>query len=109
MNEAPDEDNPTGSAPVAAEGPDDDAAVRSPEGDSEASEGAEAREAEASEASEVRAEKVRRRKEPTRPPAAPLPPVSRGLRSLYWALWFVLAALVLASVCVWALTPSSGE
>jgi len=109
VNEAPDEDNPTGSAPVAAEGPDDDAAVRSPEGDSEASEGAEAREAEASEASEVRAEKVRRRKEPTRPPAAPLPPVSRGLRSLYWALWLVLAALVLASVCVWALTPSSGE
>ena len=38
-----------------------------------------------------------------------LPPMRRGLRTVYWAAWFVLAPFVLACVLVWAATPSSGE
>lgn len=42
------------------------------------------------------------------PPAPPLPPLRRGLRTVYWALWFVLAPFALACLFVWAATPSSG-
>ncbi|HTB72995.1 MAG TPA: hypothetical protein VK762_07115, partial [Polyangiaceae bacterium] len=43
--------------------------------------------------------------------AADLPPAKRSrlLRSLYWALWFVLLPIALASILVWALTPPSGS
>ena len=43
--------------------------------------------------------------------AADLPPAhrSRVLRSLYWALWFVLLPIALSSILVWALTPPSGS
>lgn len=41
-------------------------------------------------------------------PMAPLPPLRRGLRTLYWALWFVFVPFALACLLVWAATPSSG-
>lgn len=41
-------------------------------------------------------------------PPVPLEPTSRVLRTLYWALWFVVAPVVMASVLVWGLTPPSG-
>jgi signal peptidase I len=43
-----------------------------------------------------------------RAPDAPPSPFHRVLRVLYWALWFVLLPIVLASALVWALTPPSG-
>ena len=36
------------------------------------------------------------------------PPPKRILRTVYWALWFVLAPFLLACILVWALTPPSG-
>ena len=49
---------------------------------------------------------------PAREPGTPRKPDGptpiRALRSVYWAIWFVLAPLVLAAVLVWALTPASG-
>lgn len=38
----------------------------------------------------------------------PMPPPKRLLRTVYWAVWFVLTPFVLACVLVWALTPPSG-
>ena len=49
---------------------------------------------------------------PAREPGTPRKPDGptpiRALRSVYWAIWFVLAPLVLAAILVWALTPASG-
>lgn len=36
------------------------------------------------------------------------PPPKRVLRTVYWALWFVLTPFALACILVWALTPPSG-
>lgn len=36
------------------------------------------------------------------------PPPTRALRTLYWALWFVILPFALASLLVWGLTPPSG-
>ena len=36
------------------------------------------------------------------------PPPKKLLRTLYWALWFVLTPFALACILVWALTPPSG-
>ncbi len=36
------------------------------------------------------------------------PPPKKLLRTLYWALWFVLMPFALACILVWALTPPSG-
>lgn len=36
------------------------------------------------------------------------PPPKRILRTVYWALWFVLTPFLLACILVWALTPPSG-
>jgi signal peptidase I len=38
----------------------------------------------------------------------PQPPVRRILRTVYWAVWFILTPFVLSCVLVWALTPASG-
>lgn len=43
------------------------------------------------------------------PPAKkPQPTPKRILRTVYWAIWFVLAPFALACILVWALTPPSG-
>jgi len=36
------------------------------------------------------------------------PPPKRVLRTVYWALWFILTPFALACILVWALTPASG-
>ena len=36
------------------------------------------------------------------------PPPKKLLRTLYWALWFVVTPFALACILVWALTPASG-
>lgn len=36
------------------------------------------------------------------------PPPKKILRTLYWAIWFVLAPFALSCILVWALTPPSG-
>jgi signal peptidase I len=38
---------------------------------------------------------------------APAPRVSRLLKLIYWAVWFVLLPIVAASLLIWALTPPS--
>jgi signal peptidase I len=38
----------------------------------------------------------------------PLPPPRRILRSVYWAIWFILVPFALSCILVWALTPASG-
>jgi signal peptidase I len=47
-----------------------------------------------------------------RPDAAankkPLHPPKRVLRTVYWAIWFILAPFALACILVWALSPASG-
>ncbi len=50
-----------------------------------------------------------RKKHPPSEKAAPLPPMRRGLRTLYWAIWFVIVPFALSCALVVALTPSSGE
>jgi len=40
--------------------------------------------------------------------ASQQPPPKKLLRTVYWALWFVLAPFALACILVWALTPPSG-
>ncbi len=40
---------------------------------------------------------------------APTPKRSRILRLAYWFLWFALLPIVLASIVIWALSPSSGS
>ena len=47
---------------------------------------------------------------PSPPDRKPLPdpPPQKLLRTLYWALWFVVVPFALACVLVWALTPPSG-
>jgi signal peptidase I len=42
------------------------------------------------------------------PPKKPQPPPRRVLRTVYWAVWFVMAPFALACLLVWALTPPSG-
>ncbi|MBX3227800.1 MAG: signal peptidase I [Labilithrix sp.] len=44
---------------------------------------------------------AREHKKPERPPI-------KVLRTVYWALWFVLTPFLLACILVWALTPASG-
>jgi len=39
---------------------------------------------------------------------APMPKRSRLLRLAYWVLWFAVLPVVLASLTIWALSPSSG-
>jgi signal peptidase I len=43
-----------------------------------------------------------------RPPSISHPPARRGLKTLYWAVWFVSVPLILACFVIWALTPPSG-
>ena len=48
-------------------------------------------------------------REPAPPPSTKKPPTPRRvLRTVYWAIWFVLAPFALACLLVWALTPPSG-
>jgi signal peptidase I len=77
----------------------------STDGESSEAEG----EAKASEAAEQQPEP---KKTTSSTPPAPLPTdqpaPKRVLRTVYWAVWFVIVPFVLACVLVWGLTPPSG-
>jgi signal peptidase I len=95
----PPSDDPTSTADEA-----DASAEASPKGD-----GAKVSPASATEASEDPPSLRRKKNKREDADKAPLPPMRRGLRTIYWAVWFVLAPFVLACLFVWAATPPSGE
>ena len=109
---APEETSPKAqpAEPPSEEPSSTDGAAREPEESAKAPAKADdAKVATASEASDDPPSLRRKKHKRDDAEKAPLPPMRRGLRTIYWAVWFVLAPFVLACLFVWAATPPSGE